>query len=197
MITFLIIKMVRGYEPSYLQTIVPPTVHQVSQRNLRNDLNLVVPRARTNFYNKSFITQATREWNSLPTEAKNCNSIPAFKRFLDQNMKSVPNYFYVGNRKAQILHTRLRLHCSSLNSDLHNNHITDNNRCSCGEIENAEHFLLNCLNYTDIRNSTIERLTVPYNIETLLTGCPLFSEAVNREIFLAVQNFILKTQRFD
>ena len=93
MITFF--KMVKGYAPSYLQTIVPPTVHQVSQRNLRNDLNLVVPRARTNFYNKSFIPQATREWNSLPTEAKNCNSIPAFKRFLDQNMKSVPNYFYV------------------------------------------------------------------------------------------------------
>ena len=45
---------------------------------------------------------------------------------------------------------------------------------ACGEI--AEHFLLNCLNYTDIRNSTIGRLAVPYSIETLLKGCPLFSD---------------------
>ena len=189
--------MVKGYAPSYLQTIVPPTVHQVSQRNLRNNQNLTVLRARTNHYDNSFIPQATREWNLLPNEARNCTSINAFKSFLDQNMKRVPNHFYVGNRKAQILHTRLRLHCNSLNSYLFNNHITDNNTCLCGDVENAEHYLLKCVNYTDIRNNTIGSLTIPYNIETLLKGCNLYSEADNRDIFLAVQNFILKSNRFD
>ena len=48
-----------------------------------------------------------------------------------------------------------------------------------------------------IRNNTIGRLTIPYNIETLLKGCNLYSEADNRDIFLAVQNFILKSNRFD
>ena len=194
MITFY--KMVKGYAPSYLQTIVPPTVHQVSHRNLRNNQNLTVLRARTNHYDNSFIPQATREWNLLPNEARNCTSLNAFKSFLDRNMKRVPNHFYVGNRKAQILHTRLRLHCSSLNSDLFNNHITDNNTCLCGDVENAEHYLLKCVN-TDIRNNTIGRLTIPYNIETLLKGCNLYIEADNRDIFLAVQNFILKSNRFD
>ena len=71
MVTFF--KMVKRYAPSYLQFIVPPTVHQVSQRNLRNNQNLTVPRARTNLYNDSFITSYL--WNLLPLEAKNCNSL--------------------------------------------------------------------------------------------------------------------------
>ena len=44
--------------------------------------------------------------------------------------------------QINLFHTRLRLHCSSLNSDLLNNHITDNNTCLCGDVENAEHYLL-------------------------------------------------------
>ena len=50
---------------------------------------------------------------------------------------------------------------------------------------------------TDLRNTTIGRLTMPYDIEILLKGCPLFSDDVNSEIFLAVQNFIVKSKRFE
>ena len=38
---------------------------------------------------------------------------------------------------------------------------------------------------------------MPYNIETLLKGCPLYDDNVNGEIFLAVQNFIFKSNRFE
>ena len=195
MVTFF--KMVKGHAPSYLQFIVPPTVQQVSQRNLRNNQNLTVPRARTNLYNNSFIPLATREWNLLPLEVKNCNSLYSFKRFLNRNMKSIPKYYYIGDRKSQILHTRLRLQCSSLNADLFKNHILDHDKCACGQIENAEHFLLNCPTYTELRNETIGKITMPYNIETLLKGCPLYDDNVNGEIFLAVQNFIFKSNRFE
>ena len=138
MVTFF--KMVKGYAPSYLQIIVPPSVHQVSQRNLRNNQNLTVPRARTNLYNNLFIPLATREWNLLPPEAKNCNSLYSFKRFLNRNMASIPKYYHIGDRKPQILHIRLRLQCSSLNADLFKNHILDNYKCPCGQVETAEHF---------------------------------------------------------
>ena len=57
MLTFY--KMVNGHTPSYLQLIVRPSVHQVSQRNLRNNQNLTVTRARSNMYSNSFIPQAT------------------------------------------------------------------------------------------------------------------------------------------
>ena len=89
--------------PPYLQTLVPPSVHQVSQRNLRNYSNLTIPRSRTNLYDKSFIPLATREWNSLPENMKVCTSLASFKYLLDQNKAKVPNYFYLGERKAQIL----------------------------------------------------------------------------------------------
>ena len=100
--------------------------------------------------------------------------------FLNRNMTSVPKNYYSGERKAQILHTRLRLHCSSLNLDLYNNHISENDICSCGQTESAEHFLLNCTNYREVRENTLGRITVPYNIDILLKGCPLYSDDVNR-----------------
>ena len=81
--------------------------------------------------------------------------------------------------------------------DLFKNHILDNDKCPCGQIENAEHFLLNCPIYTELRNETIGKITMPYNIETLLKGCPLYDDNVNGEIFLAVQNFIFKSNRFE
>ena len=147
--------MVKGIAPSYLQILVPPSVHQVSQRSLRNNDQLVIPRSRTNIYNKSFIPQASVEWNALPTEAKNCTTLYTFKSFLNRNMTPVPKYYYSGERKAQILHTRLRLHCSSLNLDLYNNHVLENDKCSCGQTESTEHYILNCTNYTEVRENTL------------------------------------------
>ena len=194
MITFF--KMVKSMAPPYLQTLVPPSVHQVSQRNLRNYSNLTIPRSRTNLYDKSFIPLATREWNSLPENMKVCTSLASFKYLLDQNKAKVPNYFYLGQRKAQILHARLRLNCSSLNADLFNNHVSDNDMCSCGAHETAEHYLLYCNNYMTVRRETIHKINVAYNVETLLKGCPLYSEEVNGEIFSKVHKFIIESKRF-
>ena len=153
-------KMVKSMAPPYLQTLVPPSVHQVSQRNLRNYSNLTIPRSRTNSYETSFIPLATREWNSLQENMTLCNSLASFKYLLDQNKAKVPNYFYLGERKVQILHARLGLNCSSLNADLFNNHVSDTDMCSCGAPETAEHYLLHCNNYMTMRRETIHKINV-------------------------------------
>ena len=153
MVTFF--KMVKNIAPPYLQNLVPPSVHQVSQRNLRNNMNLTVPRSRTNLYDKSFIPLATREWNSLPENMKTCTSLNTFKHLLDRDKINIPKYYYADYRKAQILHTRLRLGCSSLNADLFSNHILDTDICSCGLVETAEHYLLDCPHYLAVRRETI------------------------------------------
>ena len=140
MITFF--KMVKNLTPPYLQDLVPPNLHQISNRNLRNQTDFTIPRSRTNLYDSSFIPTATREWNSLPAEIKSSTSISIFKRMLNRDKIKVPSFFFNGDRKAQVLHARLRLACSSLNADLFNNHILMTNKCSCGSIETAEHFLL-------------------------------------------------------
>ena len=71
-----------------------------------------------------------------------------FKRLLNRDKVKVPSFFYNGNRKAQISHARIRLECSSLNADLFNNHISLTNKCSCGSVGTAEHFLLHCRKHT-------------------------------------------------
>ena len=189
-------KMIKNMAPTYLANLIPPSVHQVSQRNLRNYSDLTVPRSRTNLYNKSFIPVATREWNSLPENMKTCTSLASFKNLLDQGKPKVPKYYYQGERNAQVLHARLRLGCSSLNADLYNNHISENNRCSCGLPETAEHFLLHCNNYITLRRQTIHHINVAYNTEILLKGCPLYSDDVNGEIFNTVHRFIVGSKRF-
>ena len=46
--------------------------------------------------------------------------------------------------------------------------------CSCGSIENTEHYLLHCFKYNDIRRTTIHTLTdyTDINIALLLYGLP-------------------------
>ena len=173
--------MVKNITPQYrcLCNIVPPSVHQVSQRDLRNNLELTVPRSRTNLFNKSFIPTATREWNSLSEEIKSSTSLSMFKRMLSRDKRKVPPYFYNGDRKAQILHTRLRLGCSSLNADLFNNHISITDKGICGSIESAEHYFLLCDRYATLRDETINTINVNFNVDILLNGCPLYSGSIN------------------
>ena len=68
LITFF--KMTRGIAPQYLNELVPQRVHQASGRNLRNNDDFLIPRSRTNLYDKSFLPQTIRDWNNLPTETK-------------------------------------------------------------------------------------------------------------------------------
>ena len=189
-------KMVTKTTPSYLSTLVPRTVHQVSQRNLRTGQNLQVPRSRTVLYSNSFIPKTIRDWNALPNNLKNSPSLNSFKLELNRDLPKIPKYYLSGDRKAQILHTRLRLGCSSLNSDLFNNHVSNTDRCICGSQETAKHFLLECPKYIDTRNTTINSLNIAYDLDILLKGCPLFSDEINERIFLAVQNFITQSNRF-
>ena len=106
-----------------------------------------------------------------------------------------PKYYYEGDSRAQILHTRLRLGCSSLNYDLFKNHVSDTDKCNCGLIESSDH-LLHCARYDNIRSETLHKITLAYDTETLLKGYNLYSDRDNEEIFHYVHEFILKSARF-
>ena len=45
------------------------------------------------------------------------NHLKNFEYFWIETKKIIENYYFIGNRKSQILHVRLRLRCSSLGSD--------------------------------------------------------------------------------
>ena len=191
-------KMVHQNSPSYLYTLVPPSVHQVSQRNLRSQNDLHIPRSRTNLYRDSFIPKTSKDWNALPENIRRTQSLGEFRRFLDRNKKIIENYYFFGNRKSQILHARLRLRCSSLGSDLYRNHLSNSDTCMyCNCPETAEHYLLHCRKFYNERTLTINEINVATNVDTLLKGCPMYDDITNRDIFSAVQEYIRLTKRFD
>ena len=192
-------KMMNSFTPSYLTSLVPQPVSNLSRYNLRNSTDLQSINARTKQYYHSFLPSAVRAWNNLPVETKQSASLQCFKNYLKKNTQTqVPKHYYIGSRRAQILHTRLRTNCSSLNLHLFLKNITESPLCRCGSIENTEHFFLYCRYHQAQRDELISVIT-PYQVPTtnlFLYGDENLSEHTNKLIFESVQTFIIGTKRF-
>ena len=117
-------KMYNNISPLYLSSLVPPLVQNTSNYSLRNADDIRTIHARTSLYSNSFLPSTIRDWNNLPSADRNADSVDTFKRHLSHGRVSVPKYFYTGNRRMQILHTRLRTGSSSLKYDLYSKNIT-------------------------------------------------------------------------
>ena len=104
----LLYKMINGLTPPYLTNLVPPSTGRTSTYNLRNNNNIQTIYSRTNLYYNSFLPSSIREWNTLPVGLRNSTSLNNFKRMLNLDVRKVPLYYFLGSRKAHILHTRLR-----------------------------------------------------------------------------------------
>ena len=84
----------------------------------------------------------------------------------------MPNYYNSGNRKLQILHTRLRSSCSSLSNDLSLKNISESPLCLCGNVETTEHYYMHYWIYEAQRaelSQTVSQYS-PFTLETLLFG---------------------------
>ena len=192
-------KLVNNLLPEHISSKFPKLVSETNPYPRRHPLERSEPRSRTVLYQNSFFPSTTRLWNELPDNIKQLTSISAFKRYLSQGDCIVPPYYYIGDRISQIIHSRLRLNMSELNSDLFERHLSDTKNCSCGASkEDASHFLLSCKNYSDVRKVSIHILPpIAFNSQTLLFGDSHFSNAFNNYIFLTVHEFIKLTNRFD
>ena len=189
-------KILHGLTPDYLYDLVPPLVQDTTSYNLRNSVNIQNYRARSNLFLNSFFPSTIRAWNDLPNDTKNASSVASFKHRLNRNLKPPPKYYNVGSRKGQILQARLRLECSSLNSDLYRKHIVPSPSCQCGEFESAAHFLFNCPIYTNERQTCLPNNLRTFTTKDLLFGCENASEQDNQSLFLQVQDFIVNSGRF-
>ena len=185
--------------PTYLSSLVPSLVSDTSGYSLRNANNLTIPPYRTKLYAESFLPSVLHLWNSLPQSIRDCDSVSGFKEALNKReVTKPPSYYYIGSRKSQALHARLRTNSSSLNLTLFQKNLTDSPLCVCGNIESAEHFLLSCPLYHNLR---VDLLNSTHPIcrpdpKTLLFGDHRLSVELNTEIFTAVQHYIVKTNRF-
>ena len=190
--------MVHNIAPSYLSSLVPQPVNAASAYNLRNQNDIQNIPARTNYYFNSFLPSSIRDWNSLPLDTRNSDSLETFKRKLNRGDNFVPKYYYTGNRKLQVLHARIRTKCSSLNYDLFQRNINDSPLCQCGDIENAEHFFLLCPFYNNQRTDFINSGSVYSNVslQIILYGNNMLSYHANIAIFEAVHKYIYDTKSF-
>ena len=108
--------------PDYLSSLEPQSV-ETTTHSLRDATNIRQSLTRTQLYYNSFIPSRIRLWNDLPVETRASNTFTNFRYQINKNIRRPPNYYTVGDRFAQIQHTRLRTSCSSLNQHLFSKNI--------------------------------------------------------------------------
>ena len=124
---------------------LPPVTSDVNNYNLRNNQNYVPPRCRLRTSACSFIPSTVSLWNNLDISIRNSPTISLFENRVKGDIYKPPEYYNEGSRKLNILHTRLRHQCSSLNADLSRIHVINNYKCNCGaSFEDAIHNFLEC-----------------------------------------------------
>ena len=191
-------KMQLGLCPTYLSDILPPLVSASNPYHRRREQERTVPFCRTELYKNSFLPSTTELWNNLPNRAHVTGSLSQFKGCLQPLHLKRPDYFYTGERKEQIIHCRLRLEISDLNADLYSRHLRDDPSCACGyHSETAEHYLLYCSNFQNMRTLTLHTISQhQLDILFLLNGNPDLNNEENSRMFLVVHDFIKQSKRF-
>ena len=191
-------KMQNNLSPDYLSSLVPPTVGSTSAYHLRNASDIHLIHANTQLYFNSFLPSVTREWNELPQDVRDSNSLGTFRCKLNVDITKPPAYYNCGSRLGQIYHARLRTHCSSLNEHLFSKNLVDSPLCVCGEVENTHHYLFDCTRYGDQRRDLINAVShyCEPTFNTLLFGNPALAITLNQHIFTAVQDYLINTKRF-
>ena len=135
-------------------------------------------RARTELFNNSFCPSTVRLWNELPLDTRNSESPAIFKsklykRFPQSRVNA--KLYNFGNRFLSILHTRLRLGSSQLNSHLYKIGLKETPNCRCGALnEDVWHYIFVCPLYTSER-STLHSLISQYSSFSLLWISRMFS----------------------
>ena len=120
--------------PNYLRSLVPATVGSASSYPLRNANNLQTVRANSQLYYYSVLPSTVRDWNELPEQTHNLQTLNISKYRLNANLSKPPSYYNVGKRIDQIYHARLRT-SSSLRQHLSSKNIIVSPVCVCGSID--------------------------------------------------------------
>lgn len=189
-------KIINGLAPEYLANLVPPLVRENNPYNLRNSDDIQPTHARTNLFFNSFFPSTVRAWNNLADDVKNASTVAAFKYRLNRGRYIPPKFFDTGSRMGQILHARLRMECSSLNSHLYRKNIVDSPSCACGDFESSYHYLFICPKYANIRHTYLSSYLRTHNTHELLFGKENVSLHENEDMVLKVQEYIIKSRRF-
>ena len=123
-------KMLNGFSPRYLSALLSPTVGANVSYNLRNQNSLQTIHCHSQLYYNSFLPGALRTWNSLSEDTRNINSTASLTYHLNAILNPTPRYYNEGKGLGQILPSRHRCNCSSLNQHLFSKNIVQCSLCA-------------------------------------------------------------------
>ena len=162
-------------------------------------------------FNNSFFPYTTLLWNSLPKNVKSKDLLD-FKQYVKTEFKP-PRYkhFSRGHKLSNSLLTRIRVGRSDLNQHKFTIGLVDSPQCDCHfREESPSHYFLDCFLYTSERRSLFELIehyiprfsnfTKSKKLEIILKGFNIHIDEyiqLNTTLTFAVQNFIIKTKRFN
>ena len=177
---------------------MPDRVDNRHYHNTRPSANILEIISKAKFYSDYFLPSSIKLWNRLPIDTRNSRSLHIFKERIKTQNSKCPAYYYSSTRLGQIVHTRLRMNSSSLNEHMFIRNLVDSPNCACGQVDSTCHFFISCKQYTDLLNELVYTINYPVTIDIklLLKGSDTLSVDQNIEIFIKVQNFILKNKRF-
>ena len=95
--------IVNGHSPDYLQDLLPISVGQINNYNLRNSKNFTIPSGRLSLYQSSFFPSTIRLWNNLPTDLRNSPCQQMFKNEIRKFMTYLTNHHYMCLRVLELL----------------------------------------------------------------------------------------------
>ena len=75
-------KVVNGYSPSYLTSLLSKHVPSRVLRSSNADLLLSIPRTLSKFGDRKFSVNGPRFWNALPQYIKGAGNVSQFKKLL-------------------------------------------------------------------------------------------------------------------
>ena len=158
--------------PTYISDCLPTTIGETVTFNLRNDDDYRTQRCRLQTSSKSFFPSTIKLWNSLPDSVKSLPTFSKFKKAIQPVQIPVASFYNIGDRKTNIIHTKLRHRCSGLNADLYRVNLKNDPRCVCGNLfEDAIHFVLECPLYQHDRTSlfnyfnNIVSISIEYSLD--------------------------------
>ena len=115
---------------------------------------------------------------------------------INRDITRPPKYYNSGTRMGQILHTHIRLECSTLNAHLYRKNIVPEPTCQCGGFDSSYYFFFVCPIFVDASSRYL-----PANLDNLTTRDLLFgmenkTKHENEELLMQVQEFIVESGWF-
>ena len=185
-------KIYHNAAPDYLTEILE-SYSITNPYNLRRVTDFNIPRYRLNTTINSFYPSTVHSWNNTNPDIRHNPSLNHFKSYLKSQNHDViiPRFLLYGERRLNVLQTRIRCISSNLNPDLFRVNLTNSPLCQCGNyLEDSYHFFLECRMYHPQRLKLFQTLSNyhPINADLLLFGNTTLTDEENEIIMLVTQN---------